>query len=369
MGGEVMSGPWQIGYSFWGFLGPGIADTPDGGRSHRKVLIDALLKDGHDIVFLQLDRDLAEARDHIGDDYRFDVGFPDIDILVLEWRWPIPGRNTTACGRPGHTCDLHRQDALVDHYTLDAGVPTVVWDKDLRLPEDHRLRTVSNVQVAEAALHARAGAVSLLFPVDDAVLDAADPAALVRYPRSLPLVYVGNQYDRDDAFDRFFAPPAATHRHRIVGKWTDTSRWPDLNFTGRIPFAEVAALYADALATVLLLPDRYSAIAQVTQRLPEAVLAGCVPITPATLQAAEHFAPATVHARDGREACRRLDHPAAIAGTPAHAELLADCLRRLETFRASRQTATLIDTIDSLTAHGHRRGAALALPAKPGDKL
>ena len=32
----------RIGYSFWGFLGPGITDTPDGGRSHRATLIDGL---------------------------------------------------------------------------------------------------------------------------------------------------------------------------------------------------------------------------------------------------------------------------------------------------------------------------------------
>jgi hypothetical protein len=51
----------RIGYSFWGFLGPGITDTPDGGRSHRRALIDGLTAAGHDVVFLQRDRDLDEA--------------------------------------------------------------------------------------------------------------------------------------------------------------------------------------------------------------------------------------------------------------------------------------------------------------------
>ena len=51
----------RIGYSFWGFLGPGITDTPDGGRSHRATLIDALIARGHEVVFLQPDRDLTEA--------------------------------------------------------------------------------------------------------------------------------------------------------------------------------------------------------------------------------------------------------------------------------------------------------------------
>ena len=52
----------RIGYSFWGFLGPGITDTPDGGRSHRRTLIDGLVAAGHDIVFLQRNRDLRRSR-------------------------------------------------------------------------------------------------------------------------------------------------------------------------------------------------------------------------------------------------------------------------------------------------------------------
>ncbi|MGW7657691.1 hypothetical protein ACWGJ7_38365, partial [Streptomyces tendae] len=47
----------KIGYSFWGFLGNGVTDTPDGGRSHRRPFIDALSARGHNIVFLQADRD------------------------------------------------------------------------------------------------------------------------------------------------------------------------------------------------------------------------------------------------------------------------------------------------------------------------
>jgi hypothetical protein len=54
-------------------------------------------------------------------------------------------------------------------------------------------------------------AVSLLFPVADEALDTADPADLAAMPRPLPLVYVGNQYDRDEAFARFFAPAADRH--------------------------------------------------------------------------------------------------------------------------------------------------------------
>src|SRR4051794_20000473 len=130
----------KIGYSCWGFLGNGITDTPDGGRSHRSTLIDGLLDAGHQVVFLQTNRDLVEAGDDLTDRYAWQSGCPDIDVLMVEWRWPIDGRNTTPCQAPGHTCDLHRQDELLQRYTLEQRVPTVLWDKDLQLPAASFLR-------------------------------------------------------------------------------------------------------------------------------------------------------------------------------------------------------------------------------------
>jgi len=126
--------PVRIGCSFWGFLGPGVTGTPDGGRGHRRTLIDGIISAGYEIVFLQANRDLAEARHDLRGHYPWDGGLPRIHALFLEWRWPIPGRNTTPCGTRGHTCDLHHQDQLLDHYTRRLRLPAVLWDKDLRLP-------------------------------------------------------------------------------------------------------------------------------------------------------------------------------------------------------------------------------------------
>lgn len=296
----------KIGYSFWGFLGPGVTDTPDGGRSHRRVLIDGLRSRGHDLVFLQLDRDYTEAGLDLSEVYTWDVGLSEIDVLFLEWRWPIPGRNTTWCGAAGHTCDLHRQQELLDHYTYVHGTLTILWDKDRQLPADDPLRTTGNVVVCEAAVHSTPGAVSLLFPVADAALAAADPAALAAMPRDVPLAYVGNQYDRDTAFDTFFAPAAASHRHMVAGKWTRTAAWPHVSFIGRVPFSDVAEIYGRTLATVLLLPDRYARVGQMTQRLAEAVLAGCVPLTPASIRGADRFTPQRLHVSDGAEVAMML---------------------------------------------------------------
>ncbi|WP_309238913.1 glycosyltransferase family protein [Streptomyces lunaelactis] len=335
----------KIGYSFWGFLGSGITDTPDGGRSHRRPFIDALLDRGHDIVFLQADRDRLEAGDDLGSKYIFDGGFPDIEVLFLEWRWAIPGRNTTACGTEGHTCDLHRQAQLINHYTVRHQTPTVIWDKDRTLRAESVWRRTAHAVVCEAALAPTPGARSLLFPVAEDLLDHSDPAALAARPRDLVLGYVGNQYDRDEPFDRFFAPAAARFEHVVAGKWTKTDRWPHVHFLGRVPFEAATAVYSRSLATVLMLPERYAAAGQMTQRIFEAVLAGCLPLAPADILYVERFVPAELIVRSGSEVTERLSHLRSIAGTQQHADLIAACVDRLRLFGLSRQ----VDTLESVS--------------------
>lgn len=349
----------KIGYSFWGFLGNGITDTPDGGRSHRRPFIDALLAQGHEITFLQGDRDRLEAGDDLGAAYRFDTGLPEIDVLFLEWRWPIVGRNTTVCGTSGHACDLHRQAELLKHYTQGRRTPTLVWDKDRTLLPDEPLRRMPWVAVCEAAFDPSPGAHRLLFPVADHVLDHADPLALARRPRTFALGYVGNQYDRDDQFDRYFAPAAARFPHQVAGKWTRTDRWPHVAFRGRVPFAQAHQLYSDSLATVLLLPGRYRAVGQVTQRIFEAVLAGCFPLAPADISHVDRFVPRELVIKTGDEAVQRLSELEQMAGSDGHADMIADCLDHLDLFRLSRQVDAVEAVLSALTEPRRtQRGAA-----------
>ncbi|GIH69142.1 CgeB family protein [Sphaerimonospora thailandensis] len=341
----------RIGYSFWGFIGPGIVDTPDGGRFWRQGIIDTLLGHGHEVILLQQDRDRLEAG--TAQPYVWDTGLPPLDVLFCEWRWPLPGRNTTPCGTTGHTCDLHRQADLLAHYT-DRGTPTVLWDTDRQLPSDDLLRGTPHVIVCDPALRPSPPAPTLAAMVPDDLLEAADPTRLAVADRPLDLAYVGNQYDRDEAFDRFFAPPAARVPHRVAGKWTRIEPWPHVNFTGRAPFTEVSPIYSTALATVLLMPDRYSATGSVSQRFPEAVLAGCLPLTPTTLLSADQITPTELHVADGDEVLERLAWLRGIQGTPEHADLIAACLNRLNLFRHSRQVAELERLMATLT-HSTRK--------------
>jgi hypothetical protein len=338
----------RIGYSFWGFLGNGITDTPDGGRSHRRPFIDALVGRGHDVVFLQADRDRLEAGDNLGGSYAFDASLPGIDVLFLEWRWPITGRNTTVCGSAGHTCDLHRQAQLISHYTVRHQTPTVIWDKDRTLPDDSMLRRTPHTLICEAALAPTPGAHSLLFPVAEDLLAQSDPAALAARPRDLALAYVGNQYDRDEHFDRFFAPAADRVEHLVAGKWTDTDRWPHVRFVGRIPFEATAGVYGRSLATVLMLRERYAAVGQMTQRIFEAVLAGCLPLAPADIRFADRFVPQELIVRSGSDVIERLAYIREIAGSQQHADLIAACVDRLHLFGLNSQVDILQNALHRL---------------------
>jgi hypothetical protein len=73
-----------------------------------------------------------------------------------------------------------------------------------------------------------------------------------------------------------------------------------------------------------------------TQRIFEAVLAGCLPLAPASIRRVASFVPPSLIVRDGDDVTRRIGTLRAIAGSPEHADLLAACLQRLELFRLSR---------------------------------
>ena len=51
----------KVGFSFWGFLTPleknAYVNTPDGERGNRVDFVDELLKRGHEVIRLQVQRD------------------------------------------------------------------------------------------------------------------------------------------------------------------------------------------------------------------------------------------------------------------------------------------------------------------------
>ncbi len=82
-----------------------------------------------------------------------------------------------------------------------------------------------------------------------------------------------------------------------------------------------------------------------TQRLFEAVLAGCLPLTPTSIRDAVKFTPTGLHITDGYEAASKIEKLRTADGSQ-RAALLQGCLDRLDLFRLSRQ----LDVIDHALA-------------------
>lgn len=101
---------------------------------------------------------------------------------------------------------------------------------------------------------------------------------------------------------------------------------------------------------MLLKPARYSRVGHISQRLYEAVLAGCLPLTPTTLTCADVYTPSVLHVADGPETIDRIVWAQRIAGSREHADLIEECLSLLQPFRLSAWARALIELMETLPA-------------------
>jgi hypothetical protein len=163
------------------------------------------------------------------------------------------------------------------------------------------------------------------------------------------LVYVGNQYERDDAFDELFARPARVVGHAVFGKWPRVDAWPHVQFCGRVAFSEVGAIYRRSAATVLLAPQRYRTAGQFTQRLFEAQLEGCFTIAPRNLAGVDRVVPPWLIVESGEEVATLALRLARLRGEPEYGTAMLECLDRLEIFLATRQLEAFAEIVDDLS--------------------
>ncbi len=212
-----------------------------------------------------------------------DRKFPQIDLLLLEWRWPIPGKNTTQdIGRTWYQNDLTRQEEVLRHYT-DRGVPVVAWDLDQKMtPDDEKRWGISRIIETSVSAPMRTNCHRVEPPcrADDLLQHPID--------RRIPhyhIGYVGSRYERDDVIDEWISPIAKvnnSHRIRFWGKWEPAAevaeRWPGVSFCDRIGAKDLRDAYSRVAIVPLLGKRRYLETGFVTPRPWEAVLFGSVPV-------------------------------------------------------------------------------------------
>lgn len=278
----------KLGLSYWGFCEKfddcNVAETPDGVRFNRPMLVDEFNRRGHSVHAMQKQR---ESSPYSGLIYCNDVSFPELDVLFVEWRWP-----TWKNFGPEHTePDWDRQVAILDKYCGE--IPVVVWDADFKIrPEDEK--RWPEMIIADPALKPRVltrNRVVLPFYSDWRMLFGNDP---IEY--SYNYTYVGNNYERDAYFAKYYALPATALRDRGVqtavwGNWLNKSperddpssiltKYARIAFQGRVGFKDSMMAVRKAICVTHIQKECYFTQGLITPRFHETLACGTPALVP-----------------------------------------------------------------------------------------
>ena len=291
----------KIGYSFWGFLsdykiknGKEIS-TPDGNAFYSWSIIHALLERGHQVYRMMSDRD-DEAVFKFGKnafksfarDKRFSVyhslinKWPmDLDVLFLEWRFPIPGRNceiekTNLQYQP----DLDIQNRMLKKYA-NTKTKIIILDLDYKITEEDEKKVNPHCifETSNKPKNTWSNRVLVDIPFDFDEIDTFEikPANFLKH-----IVYVGNRYERDRMVDEYLAPLMDLNIN-LYGNWLEGGRdsrekWSNFTYYDRISLIDFRRVYQNACATILLSKDEYLKHGFMTARILESIFFGTIPI-------------------------------------------------------------------------------------------
>jgi hypothetical protein len=301
----------RIGYSYWGFLGDHKLDaagnpisSPDGNSTYSWSIVYELMRQGHTVYAMQQDRDAPAYKIYGVENfssfskfkraaaYRYmnqthGEDFPELDVLLVEWRFPVPGRNTPDVkGRPEYQDDLRRQHMLLEHYA-QKDTKVILWDLDHKLTyEDEDLWSQcydtifeTSVKPLDQHFHARVR-VEPPFVIEDLLQFRTLPVD----PEQM-LAYVGSRYERDDVIDQYIRPvsdkfPGQVH---FYGNWSKTledckRRWPNVSYHDRITARGFSGAYGRVVACPLIAKRSYLQTGFVTPRVWETLLFGTIPV-------------------------------------------------------------------------------------------
>jgi len=321
----------RIGISFWGlcqdFDSHRICsvDTPDGHRYGRPILVREWLRQGHRVIALQKFRGQTEDRFSLNFDssqmLEYAIGgfghskeiantrdsmetflgyqpasfcldeFPDLDIMFIEWRWSTykNDRNNPKYDPAKYEPDLDRQLEILQHY--HGKVPIILWDTDLKITAEDELAWPLAI-IADPSLKPRRltrDRVSLPFWTDwEQLLPTSDPYQVYGY--------VGNRYEREDEFKRFYYDQAKGLRGLgiqtvMYGNWlqkspergdpTDLIReQPDVMFGHRMGFYDSMSMMNKFICTTHVAKQEYYQRGFLSPRYLEALAVNCPALVP-----------------------------------------------------------------------------------------
>lgn len=285
----------RVGISYWGFLESfencKVSNTPDGHRFGRPILVDALSNAGHDVFALQHRREEKPYEEVF---FYNDRGFPEIDVLLLEWRWATYKNSGPDATEP----DLIRQHALLEHY--HGNVPVVIWDCDHKITAEDEKRwpqaIIADPSVEPKFLTRKRH--RLMFWTDWRKLFNAAPY-------SYEYGYIGNNYERDDQFERFYGHPSKYLREigvqtTVHGNWLQrspervdpsvlVSKNPHIAFGQRLGFRDSMERLNSFLVTTHISKPDYSKCGFVSPRFLENLATSTPALVPKDLLHCEYL--------------------------------------------------------------------------------
>lgn len=301
----------KIGYSFWGYLGDKkynnkreLVSTPDGNAFYSFSIINAFIDKGYEVVQLMPDRDATgfelngeklfesfacAARNKaysstikVNDNCDYNEVTKGLDFVLLEWRWPIEGRNdeaTMLSNKEAWQPDYYKQCEILKACKKN-NVKVVVFDLDYKLT-DEDIEKFSIEYVIELgdkwSQSRKVKAKRIEIPFDFSVINEFG----IKNKFENSLVYVGNRYERDWCIDKYI--PEGLDNCKIYGNWKESGRdseerWKGINFKHRLQTSEMHDVYSSSVATILLAKEEYCKYHFMTARIIEAIFYGCVPI-------------------------------------------------------------------------------------------
>ena len=305
----------KIGYSFWGFLADiKIRDgkevsTPDGNAFYSWSIIFALLNAGHKVYRMLPDRDreitatkginafksFAREKRQFAYHGLINEWPDDLDVLLMEWRFPIPGRNCNmAISDPSYQPDLAIQYAMLAKY-VNTKTKIIIFDLDYKITEEDE-KSINPYCILETSnkpkdTYAKRIAIDIPFDFEEINTFGVRVADSVKQ-----LVYVGNRYERDRLIEKYLVPLTKISQHRnqaatytsplnvhLYGNWLESGRdsqirWPNFIYHDRISMKDFRAAYGNSCATILLAKDEYLKSGFMTARILESIFFGTIPI-------------------------------------------------------------------------------------------
>lgn len=261
----------RIGYSYWGFCESHeqsrIAQTPDGLRFCRPIFVEELISRGHEVIALQTQRE-----ENPTEGLKFNpTGLPDLDVVLFEWRWPTYKNFGPRRFEP----DYSRQEQLLSHY--HGKVPVVIWDLDLKLTAEDEKKW-SQAIIADASLKpgalTRPRTVLTMWSDFGQLLPAAEA--------TLEFGYVGNNYERQEMLEKYYATPSKDLREagiqtKLWGNWLQSSpereppeavirKYPYMALNDRVGFYESMQVLNKFITVVHITKPLYAAQGHVPAR-------------------------------------------------------------------------------------------------------